>query len=81
MNDNFLKNLFSVARQSNKMVFELVDHFGDRLTIEEFEYWMAYNVIRSAEINSVNIKGLTFDEAVEEIEHSIKERQNKWKKK
>jgi hypothetical protein len=80
MNDNILKNLFSIAKQSNKMVYEIVDLFGDTLSIEELEYWMVYNVIRNAEINSVDIDGLGFVEATEEIDRAIKERQKKWKK-
>jgi hypothetical protein len=80
-NDYVLKNLFSLAKQSNRLVFELVDAFGDRLTIEELEYWMVYNVIASAEVNSVNIKELGFEDAVDEIDRKIKEKQSRWKKK
>ena len=81
LNDGFLKNLFSIAKQSNKMVYEVTDMFGDCLTIEEIEYWMVYNVITNAEVNNVDIKGLSFEAAVEEIEYKVKERQAKWARK
>jgi hypothetical protein len=80
-NDNILKSLFSLAKQSNRLVYEISDVFGDKLGIEELEYWMVFNVISSAEINSVNIKELGFEDAVDEIDRVIKEKQSKWKRK
>jgi hypothetical protein len=62
------------------MVYEIIDYFGDYLSIEELEYWIVFDVVRNAEVNGVNIKGLSLEDAVERIDQKVKERQLKWKR-
>jgi len=81
MNDMGLRQLFGLCKEKNKFVFEVSNMFGDKLTVEEMEYWFIYNVITSANIYDVNISNMGFEEALKEIEISERKRRHKWKSK
>ena len=77
-NDPIFRQLFSICKEKNKFVFEVCDVFGDKLTIEEMEYWLAYNIITSANIYDVDISHMSFENAIDEIDDAIQKRKKKW---
>lgn len=81
MNDPGMRQLFGLCKDKNRFVFEVSDIFGDKLGIEEVEYWFVYNVIVSASIYDADIKGMSFESALQEIEKAERKRRTRWQKK
>ena len=79
-NDSDLYQLFSTCKELGRFVFEVSDVFGDRLTSEEMDYWLIFNVITNSKMYDVDIKGLDFFEAVEEISKKQKNVEKNGKK-
>lgn len=71
MNDPYLSSLFAFCKDKNKFIYEVSGIFGDRLTVDELEYWMAENLISTASINDVDIKGLDYEEASKKLRAHI----------
>ena len=78
MNDFNLRQLFYLCKEKNKFVYEVCDVFGDRLSIEETEYWYVFNIISSASVYDVNISHMSLESAVEEIKKAERKRKLRW---
>ena len=79
--DNYLRQLFILCSNNNKFLYEICDIFGDKLSLEEVEYWMAYSPIRTSSLHDIDIDGLSYDEALIFIESELKKRKQKWQRK
>lgn len=80
ISDPFLFNLFSMCDDKHCFAFQVIDEFGDKLTLEEMEYWMAFNVMRTANMYSINYRHLTYDETVKKINaEKTKRKEKSWK--
>lgn len=80
MHDFSLRQLFGLCKDKNKFIFEVSSVFGDKLTIEELEYWFVYNIISTATIYDVDISNMPFEDAMEEIENAHRKKNTKWQK-
>jgi hypothetical protein len=81
MHDTGLRQIFNLCKEKNRFVFEISDIFGDHLTPEEMEYWFIHGVITSASIYDVDLKGKTFEEAMESISEADRKRKRRWENK
>ena len=56
--------------------------FGGKLTVEELEYWLCYNIIERAKFNEVDYEALPMDEVIILAEEAEKKRKAKikWEK-
>jgi len=73
--DQRLYNLFRLCDEKKRFVFEVSpDIFGDELTPAEVDYWTVFNIIKSAMTLNIDIKGLSFFDAIEEIHEEILKR-------
>ena len=68
-----LRSVFSLCDSKNRFIYEVCkDLFGDELTAVEIEYWVCYNLIKTAEFYKADIGGVTFDEAIKIVEQQKK---------
>jgi hypothetical protein len=74
MNNPYLKNLFTFCKDKNKFIFEVCNIFGDRLSVNELEFWMIENLISTCYVNDINIKGLSYEEASEKLSKHIEKK-------
>jgi hypothetical protein len=44
------------------------------------QYWIVFDVLEAASTYNVDISGLPFDEAKEEVREAIEEKKRKWKR-
>jgi hypothetical protein len=54
--------------------------FGDRLTVEEQEYWFCFNIIQKAHMLDVEVEAFTLGEVLELINQAEAKRRAKYEK-
>ena len=65
-----------------RFVYEVTsDFFGDKLSMDEIEYWIAFGLIQSAIRHDVDYMSYSFKETKEEIEKAKRKDVAKWQKK
>jgi broad-specificity NMP kinase len=77
MHDPVLRQVFCECKEKNKFAFEVCEIFGDELSVEEMQYWSAYNIITNAAVYDVDIQNMSFEAAIEEIESAVAKRRRK----
>jgi len=55
------------------------DYFGHELTLGEVEYWVAYNLMTSAEMYGIDYSKLSFSETVEKVRRQRRKREEQIK--
>lgn len=73
-NNNYLYSLFDACDKKGKFVYEVVEMFGSELTQDELEYWMAFDVMKNAILNNIDVKCLSFEDTIDEIKRIRDER-------
>jgi hypothetical protein len=66
--------LFNLCEDRGKFVYEVVPIFGDKLTLEELEYWIAFGIIQKAKFNDIEYKALPLDVVIELNKNAEKKR-------
>ena len=78
-------SIFSLCVDKGRFVYEVVpDTFGDKLSVDEIGYWIAFGIIQSAVRHDVDYMSYSFRETKEEIEKARNEKRKdatKWQKK
>ena len=80
MNDYQLRQIFQLCSDRGRFVYEVCGIFGDKLSLEEMEYWSVYNVISNASLYDVDISGMSFEAALEKLEVDRRKRKKKWQR-
>ncbi len=60
------------------------DLFGNELTVEEFEYWLAFDIIKAAEMHNISYHGLSYEQVIAKLERANFKRKaelEQWKNK
>ena len=79
-NDEDLQFLFSMCDDKGKFIYEVApDMFGPFLTIEESEYWLAFNLIRRAKMLDVDYQAISLEETLELIKREERTRKSRLK--
>lgn len=77
-----MRFLFSLCDERNKFIYEVAPYvFGGTFTLEEFEYWKAYRIVKNAEALDIEYRNYPFDEIVDEIQSKLfdqKLRRKEW---
>jgi hypothetical protein len=76
-----MRQLFNQCKDKNKFVYEVCEVFGDKITIEEMDYWFAFDILQAASTYSLNVREMTFEDTLDEIEKQNNERKRKWQPK
>ena len=63
--------------KNHRFIYEVSPIFGCSLTLEEVEYWSAYNVLTQTKVYQINISDMDFDGACEELTREITKRMQK----
>ncbi|HEC66479.1 MAG TPA: hypothetical protein ENI23_14425 [bacterium] len=75
-------SIFSLCTDKGKFVYEVAsDFFGDKLSVDEIEYWIAFGFIQSAIRHDVDYMDYSLKETKERIEKAKREERLKWQKK
>ena len=70
--------MFRLADKKGDFIYQIEkDIFGDRMTIVEMDYWAAYNIIKSAEMYSIDWYGYALDEVIKQINDEYQKRKRK----
>jgi len=69
--DHLFRNLFFLCENKNCFVYEhLPDLFGDELTVEELEYWLAFDTIKAAEMHNISYEAISYSETLTRLERA-----------
>lgn len=82
--DRALFNLFQMCNDKGRFIYEVTPIFGSQFSLEEYEYWLAFNIISSARIHEIEYEELTLDETAEQIMikmNNMKRRKKEWERK
>ena len=66
--------------RAGRVLRSILHALRHQLTVEELEYWMCYNVIANAGILSIDISGMSFEDAIGAIDRENKKRKSKVKR-
>lgn len=80
MNDIYLQSLFSLCADKNKFIYETSGIFGNKLTLEEIQYWWIYNIIQTAKFYNIEYEKYDFESLLECIKKEKTKRAKKLKK-
>lgn len=68
-----------MAAERKRFIYEIApDVFGSELTLEEMEYWNAFDFMRAAEMYGIEWYGYGLEEVKEQIEVAKKKRESKF---
>ena len=76
-NDAWLFNVLALCDEKRKFLYEVIDGFGDKLSVDEIGYWIVYNIIGVAKAYQLTVSGKTYDEVIENIESASRKRKEK----
>lgn len=68
--------IFSLCHDKKKFVYEVVDFFGNELTLEELHYWHIFHRIQSALFHKIEYLGMSWDKLNDEIDAKDQEQKN-----
>ena len=78
-------SIFSLCTDKGKFVYEVAsDFFGNKLSVNEIEYWIAFGIIQAAIRHDVDYMSYSLKETKEEIEKAKSEQRKdmtKWQSK
>jgi len=77
MNDVWLFNVMALCDEKRKFLYEVIDGFGDKLSVDEIGYWIVYNIVTIARTYQISLKGKTYDEAIDAINAASRKRKEK----
>ena len=80
-NDLKFFSLFQLCSDKNKFVYEVSSMFGNKLTLEEMDYWICFNIVNRAVYNDVDYRAFPLDEVISDIEKAEAKRKAKYAKK
>ena len=81
-NDNMFYLVFALCSEKHQYVFQVSDMFGseNKLTIEELEYWLCYNIVERAKFSEVDYNALPMEEVILLVEQAERKRKAKYEK-